>query len=365
MKPAKIDNSNLLIFLNRFGSFFLNLPESLFIICTLAFFTLKIGVRGILPWADFSPVENFPKPTQSISTNSIGILIFSKVFNTTNKNSFFILNLLILLFFLLIFYSLIRLKFANNPLVQRSLIIIFFASPIYTVLLGNVGRHDVLTIFGILFFFMSRKRFFFYMSLTIACLGSPEHLLAGLVLAFIASFAFLKTDLKKKLLEAISFNIIFLILVSIWAKTVASGESRFAVIIPYVDLAYRNFANNLLLEWYSYFGVFWFFLVYAIIEFNFRQRLIITGPIFFAMVFNIFMVDKTRDFVIAIFPTALVLLSVYFRKLALNQKLQKQKNLYFGLLIAVLVIFPQIEITFEGVPRAPWAWFISKAFGSM
>jgi hypothetical protein len=74
------------------------------------------------------------------------------------------------------------------------------------------------------------------------------------------------------------------------------------------------------------------------------------------------MVDKTRDFVVAIIPFSFLLLKPIYiwgvEKLA-NSRIEL-KRAYIGLFLILAFLFPSIEITFEGQPRAPFFWVISK-----
>lgn len=344
----------------NFGSNISILSQFWFLIIMLTFFTAKVGVRGILPWGDFSPVANFPRPTESFSTNSIGLVVISKILNLNDKNSFFIMNLILITVLIILLYK--RIKKDHDPLLTKILIILFLGSPIFTLLLGNVGRHDTLTIFGILFFFASKSQIGRLGSILLGCLGSPEHLFAGLLLALICAYSLAPTSYKRKISKALLLNTLYLSALTLWAQIYSDGQTRFNYILPYAHLAIRNFLNNVFLEWYSYFGYLWIVLVYIFINFQKKDKIVIGIVFIFAATFNILMVDKTRDFVIAILPTVMIILQLkfwpYLKKIS-NLEVQNQ-NKILGAIAVFVCLSPQIEITFEGVPRAPWQWFITK-----
>jgi hypothetical protein len=80
------------------------------------------------------------------------------------------------------------------------------------------------------------------------------------------------------------------------------------------------------------------------------------------LLFNIVMVDKTRDFVIAIIPLALLIHKPIFDLIITKLKSinKSDKKFYIGLFLYFIIIFPSIEITFEGRPRAPFEWVVTK-----
>ena len=63
----------------------------------IAIFFLKTGIRGILPWSSFVPVNEFPKLQESFSTYSLGMLILARLFRANTEIRYFFLSLAILL----------------------------------------------------------------------------------------------------------------------------------------------------------------------------------------------------------------------------------------------------------------------------
>ena len=326
-------------------------------------FTLKNGIRGILPWGDFSPVEDFPKPMQTFSSNSYGLIIISKYIRATNKNSFFLLNLVLLIIMLILLYWFIFKRFNKEN--SRYLILIFLSSPVFIVLSGNIGRHDLFTVFGMLFSFIFKNRKIQLSCIFLACMGSPEHVLAAFILYFLVCKVFsYKSEVNFSKI-VIFFSATFTILSSIWVHLEASGASRFGNILTqpqFILMGIRNFSNNFLLEWYSYFGFYWVFIFMVIFGLSRSKGLKISYILIFTMIFNIVMVDKTRDFVVAILPSAILILRELYK--SLTKKLSvlnpATRSLVFGIFLSFTFLFPSVEITFEGQPRAPYFWLIDK-----
>jgi hypothetical protein len=347
----------------RVGKFALEINYVLYCFTLTVIFTLKTGVRGILPWGDFKPVENFPVPTESFSSNSHGLLIISKLLNITSKNSFFIMNALLLMIFLSLLYLVLFKRMGS--LKAKLLVFLFLSSPIYTVLAGNIGRHDLLSIMGMIFFFLFNRKWTKTSFLFLACLGSPEHTLAAFLLYFLAILILKKRDEYFYGIFSVLISSIFTLISSYWVHVSALGQSRFNNILTqpeFIRIGLRNFANNFLLEWYSYYGYFWFFIFIAVLSLPKLHQIKMLILLCFPIIFNIVMVDKTRDFVVAIIPFSFLLLKPIYiwgvEKLA-NSRIEL-KRAYIGLFLILAFLFPSIEITFEGQPRAPFFWVISK-----
>ncbi|MBM3454629.1 MAG: hypothetical protein FJX80_05720 [Bacteroidetes bacterium] len=367
MSEYVIDLQKIKLLLQKIGRYCLSLNYWPYCLMLTAVFTIKSGVRGVLPWGDFQPVSNFPRATQSFSSNSYGLIILSKLFKVNQKESFFLLNLTLLILSVLLLFIYLKSRFRTFH--AKFLILAFLSSPIYVVLIGNIGRHDLLTIMGTLMFLLSQNTIFKLLAILIACLGSPEHTFAAFMLYLLGSFVLKKKGKFKSALFAVIFSGLYTIVSSIWAKHSADGQSRFNNILTqpeFVTIGLRNFINNFLLEWYSYFSYFWILIIIAILLHDKKIRLKIGILLAFTMCFNLIMVDKTRDFVVAIIPLAILLLQPIFKYIAgiIDQPNKAQKDLVMGIFLLTALISPAIEITFEGQPRAPHSWLITKLLES-
>ena len=363
MSEYIIEIKKIKLSFQKIGSHFLSLNYWSYCLLLSLIFTLKSGVRGILPWGDFDPVYNFPRATQSFSSNSYGLIIFSKLFKVSNKESFFLLNLILLILSILLLFTYLRFRFHSYQ--AKLLVLAFLSSPIYVVLAGNIGRHDLLTIMGTFMFLLARTNVFKFLAILIACLGSPEHTLAAFMLYLLGLFVLKQKTKFNSAVFAVSFASLYTILSSIWVKFSADGQSRFNNILTqpeFIMIGLRNFVNNILLEWYSYFSYFWILIIIAILLQDRKIRLKIGLLLLFTMSFNVIMVDKTRDFVVAIIPLAILLLQPIFKYAVgiLDHPNKAQRDLIMGIFLITALVFPAIEITFEGEPRSPFYWLINK-----
>jgi hypothetical protein len=331
-------------------------------------FLIRAGFRGIQPWGDFTPVTNFPKPIKTFSSNSYGLIIISKILNIEEKQMFFALNVILLVVLISSLYYLIYRKFELTT--AKLLVLILVSSPVFTVLSGNIGRHDLLTITGMIGFLLVSNKLNKILFLTLGCLGSPEHLVAAFLLYYIGVKIYKTNELAKDAKLALVFCSAYTAISTFWVASQTGGGNRFSNVLfetGFLKIAVRNFLNNFALEWYSYFGFYWVTLIIAIVCLKPGLRIKLVVLMLIPLVFNIVMVDKTRDFVIAILPLAILIHKPLFDFVEFKLKSMNRAVFEFttGVFISFLIVFPSIEITFEGRPRAPFEWAITKFFETL
>jgi hypothetical protein len=124
---------------------------------------------------------------------------------------------------------------------------------------------------GMIFFLLSEKFLSKVMGLTIVCLGSREHVFSAFLIYLLGALILKEKNHTSKGLLAVGFSLVFTVLASSWVSYNAAGQNRFYNIISmteFAELALRNFANNFLLEWYTYFGMYWVVLIASIFSRN-------------------------------------------------------------------------------------------------
>jgi len=350
-------------FLARIGRFSIGLSYFRFCVFFTTIFFMKAGFRGVQPWGDFSPVASFPKPVKTFSSNSYGLIIISKLLNINEKTMFFALNIVLLVVFVSSFYYLIYRKF--QLITAKLLVLVFVSSPLFVVMLGNIGRHDLLTITGIIGFLLVNHKIGKIFFLTLGCLGSPEHIAVAFFLYYVGIKVYKFNKFENDAKFAVFFCAAYTLLSSLWIASQTGGGNRFTNILfetGFLKIAARNFLNNFSLEWYSYFGFYWITLTIAIVCLKSVNKFKVITLMLVPLLFNIVMVDKTRDFVIAILPLAILIHKPLFD--FVDAKLKSVNKVEFeslvGVFVFLLLIFPSVEVTFEGRPRAPFEWPITK-----
>lgn len=363
MRATKFNLEPIKKFLGNIGHFSNSLSYWKFCLLFTTIFLIKAGFRGIQPWGDFTPVTNFPKPMKTFSSNSYGLIIISKILDIKEKNMFFALNVVLLVVLISSLYYLIYKKF--DRFTAKLLVLIFVSSPLFIVLSGNIGRHDLLTISGIIGFLLVTNKFNKTIFLALGCLGSPEHLVAAFFLYYLGVKIYKNYKFKNDAKFALIFSSFYTALSSIWVASQTGGGNRFSNVLfeaGFLKIAIRNFMNNFALEWYSYFGFYWVTVIIAIVCLNPGLRIKVISLMIVPLLFNLIMVDKTRDFVIAILPLAILIHKPLFDFVDFKLKSMNKAAFEFslGVYIFFIVVFPSIEITFEGRPRAPFEWAITK-----
>jgi hypothetical protein len=356
--------------LESVGQFVLRQSPLAVLFAGILYFILKTGIRGILPWASFDPVYQFPSLTPGYSSYSLGLLAIAHLFEAESEIRFFTLNLTILILFTFVFYMSLR-KIVPSPKIATILFLVCLYSPVGVVLAGNIGRHDLLTIAGFALFFTSQKPRLKYFWLLVGVAGSPEHFIVGWTFAYITAIVVRDFSLKLLCRRALLVSISFSMPVFIYVYNQTESPDRLTNIIRetgLMKLAIRNFLFSFPLELYSYFGILIPILLYIFSQIYSRDKsrfkaLIILFSL--PILLNIMLVDKTRDYVIAMLASIIVLIKSEQKQGSLKiltHALKSNSNLPFfvGILIPILIFFPAIEVTFEGVPRSPHFWTYAK-----
>ena len=348
------------------GNFILNLRYSSLAILLMTISVLKSGIRGIQPWADFSVVERFPTLSTGYSQTSIGLLAFSKALNIDSKVEFFIWSLVLLLTFTFLLARFVRCQLSNFE--SRLYLIIIFFSPLYVVLLGNIGRHDILTLSGLILMVFADTKIKFSLGLILALFGSPEHTIATLILLFCLSLIFKLPVKMKKYALGVGIGSLYLLgLLALIDNGTNQISNRFNSVLFDESIqkdALSNFLRHAPLELFSYFGILFFAIVPFILGLGRIQRNGIIAILLVPAIVNVLILDKTRDYVIAIFPVLFSIFKICEIRSQIESLLERKsvsKPVVLGFTFIACLIVPSIELTFEGTVRAPYEWILSKA----
>lgn len=324
---------------------------------------IKSGLRGIQPWPDFSYVQSFPKLKESYSTLSVGWLALSKLFSIESQLGFFIMACVLLLIFSSITFFWISKKLDKEATFWFR--VWFFLGFPMGILLGNVGRHDFFSIFGLLFFFFSQKNHSRIFAITFAMLGSPEHVFLALVLSSVLILLFDKRKFSTFCTGTLYSGFV-LILMHLWAARSDSTGNRFTEFLAnpeYIRLAFFNWIRLFPLEWFGYFGVYWLVLVvYFLLDSNQVRRYLVILAFALPMIGTIFLLDKNRDFIlIALIPFLIISSWLATQDISIGLIPTKQIiNSIKGFFVLLIFLTPNIEVTFEGSVRPPFAWILKE-----
>ena len=352
--------------IENLGHFILNLNYGAFAILLMAISLLKSGVRGIQPWANLEVIEKFPSLTPGYSQTSLGLLALSKVLAIDTKFEFFIFNIILLSIFTFVLSKGLRNYLSDFE--SRLYLMILFFSPLYVVLLGNIGRHDILTISGLILVVVANTKAKTSLGLLVALFGSPEHTIATLFLLLCTAWIFKINMQIRKYVLSIAMSCIYLLFILMYLRRDADEISnRFTSVLFDKQIqkeALSNFLRNAPLELFSYFGVLLFLLIPFLLGLERLQRFGVFAILVVPALANILILDKTRDYVVAVIPILFLIFRICDVKSKLEvifDKYHVGKSLVLGVALLTCIIVPSIELTFEGSVRAPYEWILSKA----
>jgi len=350
--------------LEKLGNFLNKIPYGALCILVLLLSFAKSGVRGIQPWASLEVIQKFPQLEPGYSQSSIGLLAISHFLGIENKAQYFLLSTLLLVTFILLTVYCFRVYL--DSLNAKLAIVLFAFSPLTDVLLGNIGRHDILTISGMLVYVSFKSSNFRFAGLCLAMLGSPEHTCSILLLLLVSSYILKSPSLIR--INGISFIsslLLFLVMDRVFLKHL-SEDNRFANLLfdqNLQDLAFRNFLYNVPLEIYSYFGPLWIFIIFIFFFLNKYEKIGFASILVVPALANLFIVDKTRDYVIAIVPVIVLFVKEKCAEqwYSISRTLKREhKNVLLSSIFVFMLIFPSLELTFEGAVRSPYEWILKK-----
>jgi hypothetical protein len=350
--------------LERIGNYLLEIPYSVFFGAIVTVSILKTGIRGIQPWADLNAIENFPMLSEDYSKNSIGLLAISKLLGINSKVSYFSLNIM-LLGLVSIFIAFFAYRYFS-PFLSRVIIVSFFLSPAYYVLLGNIGRHDLLTLVGLLTLVLAKTIGIRVIGLMLSLAGSPEHSISVLLLLIVISLTFKKLSDFYQYLNCLVLSLLYLISIPKIFNSNVTSSSRFSILLFDSEIqrkAFTHFIENFPIELYSYFGFYILGLVFCLLHFRGSKLFGFLVVIIFPAIANIFILDKTRDYVIALFPVWVYVIRIYFWSLFcefFNDEKKTLQRMCISILLIIAMAFPSVEVTFEGGVRSPYSWIIEK-----
>jgi len=350
--------------LEQIGEYLLKIPFSVFSLAIITLSILKTGIRGIQPWADLNAVDNFPLLSEDYSKNSLGLLVISKLFGINSKVSYFTLNLA-LLGIVSIFIAFLATHYLSR-FTSRIIVLCTFLSPAYYVLLGNIGRHDLLTIVGLSTIILGKTLVIRFMGLFLSLAGSPEHSISVFLLLLVISSTFKRLSDFFFYLNCLLFSLIYLTSISRIFGSISISSNRFSTLLFDSEIqrrAFINFIRNAPLELYSYFGFYILGLAFCLIHLSGRRLygfLIVT---LLPAIVNIFLLDKTRDYVVALFPVWIYVTRIYFWSMFcefFDDEKKTRQRLCISILLIIAIVFPSVELTFEGGVRSPYSWIIEK-----
>ena len=227
--------------------------------------------------------------------------------------------------------------------------------PTITVLLGNIGRHDLLVVYGaVIVGLRGHKWWGLAVGTILMFLGNPEQTIVALGALTILSFAPAFRESLQRVATATLVALLALVLLQTWAASMgALGRSDW--LGYHLRIGLLNFFGNGYLSLFAGYSILWVFVIWVIVKAPSRSRAIYSVALI-AVPFTatVLTADQTRVFVgvstAALFTVLRVHLADFTAAL-----LRLTPNAVAWSAIAALFI-PSIDITYRGFQRIPLQW---------
>ena len=299
---------------------------------------------------------SFPLPQPGLAALSFGLPALVWIFGIEGQTPVIgLLGVVLTLIAYVLAMGLLQRSFSGPA---RPMALVAFAlGPTVLVLLGNIGRHDVLVIAGAVILGLRGERLEWAIGGTaIMLLGNPEQALVGLAAASLLSLASRFRSYLQPILVCTGIALITLAALALWARSlgVMGRADWFAYHLPVSLLTFwGNFGHVL----YAAYGILWVVAVAVIVRARGWDRLfslagLVVVPIGAMMV----TADQTRVFVGV--STIAIMMALKSEAPSLANAVTRLTPTPVAWTLLFAVLLPAIEVAggTRGSVRIPFIW---------
>jgi len=341
----------------RLGAGLAALPIAAFIGLVAVLAVLRNGI-----W--FTPVpivvieenlRSFPDPFPWSESTSYGLRSLLWAFRIGTVEDSMLLTAVVTAGCIAVCVLAIALRFRGQQF--RLMAMVLLLGPAVTVMLGNIGRNDMLLLTGsVLVACASPGRPWPWLTVAGAGLmiaGNPEQALVSCGILLAASLTARLTEHRRS--AALAFAICGLAYLALQFRSASAGtDSRLGIFTHNLKASLELFLTSAPLVLYSGYAALWLILGFCLVNATRRDRVIICLA-FIAMpiLVTATTLDQTRVWV-GVSTLAVLALAGSLTREATPER--AQAPLLIGAAFAALMIMPAIEVTFEGIVRMPLEW---------
>lgn len=343
--------------MTRLERWLLSTPSFVLILTLLAIGVFKSGVAFEVAAQEVEPT--FPLPEPGLTSLSYGLPFLVWVLGIQGEVETIALVTVVVALALLALIAFLAGR--NLPrLESRVALIVIVLGSVGVVLLGNLGRHDVLTVGGgLILGIAGRSLLWGVFGTVIMLLGNPEQGVWALLIMFLLSLTPTFRAYRKSALILAPTGLVLYIILVFWARSLGI-ESRLDWFDYHFQVSLWNFFGNLPLSLYAAFGVAWVLVFWALLRTRgFERAVVLVALVVLPLVLTAITMDQTRVFV-GVSSVALGMLLVTFLPEFIASLTRLTPNtLAWAFLVAVAL--PALEIYYAGAPRTPYMWVYQRA----
>jgi hypothetical protein len=322
--------------------------SALFLIITLA----KGGFAFEVAAQDAQPT--FPYPQPGLTALSFGLPALVWAFNIQGQTM--LIGIMVL--------ALIAVGYTLCAwLVQRSFtgqgrvlaLICLGLGPTISVLLGNVGRHDFLVIFGGIILGLRGYRWWgAIVGAALMLLGNPEQAVVALAIASLVSFVSRFKNYRTKVLTVTGAAFLIYLALEMWASSLGI-QGRSDWLGYHFKVSLLNFLGNGYLSLFAGYSLLWILVLWAVRKTGGRERVIlIIAAIVVPFAVTLTTADQTRVFVGV--STAVLFMIISVDITPFTEALARITPNVVAWAFAVAVFLPVLDVTYRGFQRIPYLW---------
>jgi len=242
-----------------------------------------------------------------------------------------------------------------DGLARTVALILLGLGPTITVLLGNIGRHDLLVVFGaVLVGLRGYKWSGVIIGSALMFLGNPEQTLVALTSLALLSLTPNFSQYRARVLTlGVSSLGLFLILRE-WAEGLGA-DSRAGWFGYHLQSSLLNFFGSAYLVLFSGYAILWILVVWRVINSRGRARLLyVLSLIAVPTLATITTMDQTRVFIGVSTATLFALVRVDLERL--TDQIRRLTPHAASWTLAVFFATPVLDITYRAYQRIPFRW---------
>ncbi len=323
------------------------------IVCVLAWVIVAVK-SGVL--ARDSPVyllASCPYPEDRLTGTSYGLRLIAWILRTESVTAYLVISIVLVAITMVVMPWALRRRMSS--LDARAAILLVTSGSIGTILLGNIGRTDVLVLLGAALVGILGSRFRWTISgILIMLLGNPEQALVSSVIYCICCFT---PKLRSRIRPALAGLLVAMAgtaVITVWTQ-VYGASGRVDYLGQFLGNSFYHFGRSWPLSLYAAYGVLWVVITFAIwTNVRWHRFLLISTGVLIPICVTAITLDQTRVFVGVSAATAFALVTTHVHDI--RTQLTRLKLPVLVVTLGAVLLMPSIEIDYRGTLRPSYEW---------
>ena len=340
------------------NGFLMRRPYWVIAVLAWAIAVVKSGVLLVDP--PVSALASFPAPEDRLTGTSYGLRLIAWLLRTESVTGYLIISATLTLAAILVISWALRVRLSDAE--SRVAILLVATASIGTVLLGNVGRNDVLVIMGAaLLGLLGRSWAWALAGVALMSIGNPEQaVLATTAYVLCCTTPSLRARTRPAF-AGLAVSVAWALATTAWARS--SGSSgRLGYFFDYLGNSLYHFGHDWPLSLYAAYGTLWILVGLAAVRTSGWHRVaLIAGAVIIPLAVTATTLDQTRVFVGVAAASAFAIIAEFLPQF--TGLLARHRLPAVTVALGAAVLLPSIEIDFHGAVRPAYEWLFTVISG--